>query len=772
MLIDEGYFPNGCYYTGKYSDSWSSCFNYVIVNYNWFGEGHLDPAANWYAQYDTVEYDAGNCGYKGVGYRNGRWEHYYRYRGYFPPSICEASRHQWEVTIDCNNCNGGYTYGYKSKGWIWGEDLEVDSTCPEFDEIIAIPGEMLNDYVADTLIYDLMGEGEVWRADHEDNHTYNRLWQYYDDRCGQLMDDWVLDHPGGICFVVKAHDPVSDQGRWIGHMLSIDLEDKDGVRTYLDDEQMHYFYVDTAELADEEFADDGDDWPIGSGCSNPLPIDGSPQGELSCWIIRADCVGEYYNSARFRIKDDCSNWTRSENMVPDGDIELVITYPGEGADFDFDEEVVFTAEIIGDELFQGLADFIQWEILTTDYHTIVPEWEDWKGPDFTVNIRDCELHIRAHLFVCGTEYSDERNVTDLGEIVIEIEAGIGRGITPGEHAPQGQAITWKYWIDGPSIPIFEEELDKGEGDWHDVAMENVDTIPHLTEQNNMPDKKSGFVPVWNDLKVGQIQIRISLPEYVTYEIFEVYVIDPQGGETQIAYVDKGSASSWGELDSFAPCSHLPGYLCETESHVWIISGFECGYFQIRAEGRLRNNPRGSFCAEDQVEVYLTRVKPMDLIWIAGIFFDDDFLWGGGRPPHWELEDDAVDFERWGTVDCSGYVHYLLQYFRQGLGNSIAAFQWPDSGRVEEIGNLREPAVRGLVKKGDIVLRRNPNTNHWRTYVHTMIFKGWDKKNSNVFWTVCSPGGGGPGIHDYDIHDFDYIAFRWVYGENELFNPCD
>jgi hypothetical protein len=742
MLVDEGY-VEGCFYTGKYSDSWSSCFNYVIVNYNWFWEGHLDPEDNWDAQYDTVEYDAGNCGYKGVGYRNGRWEHYDRYRGYFPPSICGESRHQWEVIIDCNNCNGGYTFGYKSKGWIWGEDLEVDSTCPEFDEIIAIPGEMLNDYVADTLINDLMGEGEVWRADHADeigDHEYARLWQYYDERCGQLMDDWILEHPGGICFVVKAHDPVSDQGRWIGHMLSIDLEDKDGIRTYLDDEQIHFFYVDKEELADAEFADDGDDWPIGSGCSNPLPADGSPQGELSCWIIRADCVGEYYNSARFRIKDDCSNWTRSENMVPEdqrsGQSEgsAIEISPAEGTTFNYDDPVTFTASITGGD-YVNLMKSIDWEILTTDYKSVLAPDTAYIGDKFSFeHIRDCELEVRAHIFYCDKDYECIRKVNIDASITIEVEPG-------------------PYWIDGPSVPIY----DGGEGDWHETGYSMAGCVLDTPSGGcgwTGATRLTEFRINQDYLLIGQINTRISFfqcPEY-----FEIWINNGlNNGENEWLEVPRTSVSELG-LDTPEPGQP---WLWEWQ---WDISEMYCRQHTIIVKGFASASAEDPISVEQVDGIDLEVVTPDVILEAAEMYIGDGYLFGGSRCPGYNKK--FADFYLKGSVDCSNFISQLLIRLGRkdrGTNNRFTHHysQWwkGGGGCVAQVNNKAD------IKHGDIIVKPK----------HVFIFNKWENSNTKKTIITLESSRTIPGVGSRTRRWSNKMtAWTWVIDENNVFKPCN
>jgi len=603
----------------------------------------------------------------------------------------------------------------------------------------------------------LMGEGEVWRADHEDNHTYNRLWQYYDDRCGQLMDDWVLEHPGGICFVVKAHDPVSDQGRWIGHMLSIDLEDKDGIRTYLDNEQLHYFYVDKDELAEDEVADDGDDWPIGSGCSNPLPADGSPQGELSCWIIRADCVGEYYNSARFRIKDDCGNWTRSENMVPEdqrsgqseGSVIEITT--GESTKFNYDDPVTFTAKITQGN-YPGLDTFIQWVILTPNFKSVLAAGTDYTGKTLSFDhIRDCELEVQAFLFWCGQLHEDIDRVTINSDITIKAEAE-------------------PYWIDGPSIPIIgnpnpgSEVVD--EIIFHNTSIRTVDIVENYTLGKNKPEPQNTcdaptFTPDLQELKLSQVKFRITTGECIKYIDISTKI---SGG---IEYYEE---------------SHVPANSYEVEFWVWHLNNKdngtnESGTYDVIVKGYTEPNSLDPI-NEVSKSINLEWVDIEDFIDVLEIYDSDGYLWGGDRCPGYEYtinRDKYCDQQTYktytGTVDCSRYVYQGLRRLGRGYDNYNVYFRlssdWDDWNRVERVGWL-DTIQSNEVERGDIILFRNSRSDT-ANCKHIAIFLAWEIQGES-FTVMDADSSNDCGATTYNTVKNTYDVYTWadnVAGENNL-----
>jgi hypothetical protein len=139
-------------------------------------------------------------------------------------------------------------------------------------------------------------------------------------------------------------------------MLSIDYTDGTGNHT-LEDEQLHFYYVDTDDTYDQERTTSN--WPWGAGCSNPLPIDGSAQGEMSCWIIRTGCYLLNWESARVRVKDDCNNWTRSEELAVQGDLILTIDSPADESEQPFGTPVTFEAGFSGSTLYDGLEQYIK-----------------------------------------------------------------------------------------------------------------------------------------------------------------------------------------------------------------------------------------------------------------------------------------------------------------------------------------------------------------------------------------------------------------------------
>jgi len=768
----------GCGWGG--GTPWGNCLNYAVSQFNWALEGHLDPQTNWEAQYDTLDYSSTQRGYYGVGFSYGHWQHYERNKGYFVPSTC---RYRWESRVDCNNCDGSEPYGYESKGFRVGDDTEIetDTTCPVFDNedgIVILPGEELNDYVQNTLIPELNGMGVAYAADGTSN-----LWSYYWSRCGNGMDEWLQANPGGLCVVVRAKDETSDEGQWIHHYLSIDFED-DGVRNYQEDVQLHYFYVDIDPYANTELTEEN--WPRGANCNSPLPTDGYRNGEYSVWILRTGCSWLNWSSGKLRIKDDCHNWRRSGNLAPGVNMDVIITSPGNNTPVTDGESVTFIAQISGNPTGQELAELIKWSVYIEEngqwhnygphepppfnnwadkvYSVISPN-EDWTGPNFKIDeFRDCELTVRARLDACNTVYDDYCRVfwvagerggqaqsrCGTGEIVLQVEPGIIRSsdrdntyyIALSSNAPPGQDIVEIYWIDGPSIPIF---ITNNEGGWHTESLENVLTNPNITTVND--DYISPFTPVWANMKVGQIQIRICVPRRLEngqykydYDLYEVYVIKPDQTIESIATVELDENFN----NNCADCPYVedPIYVTRsaTVTHIWDINNSQrggegqnpilnCGYYQIRVEGRDEGQVRGeSYVAYRQYEVYLDKVKPFDVLLVAPIYTGDGYLLGGHRPPHHETDDDECS-GREGTVDCSGYLTQLLRRLARKEGNTypinhIGAVAWRTSSRAETLTSFAELQAGDLIVWGHH-LRLNENNEEVEDGNHIGIFYDWN-----------------------------------------------
>lgn len=665
-----------CPYGG--GEPWENCQTWTVVAYNWVQEGHLDPEDYWDAQNDTQEYNTSVCGYKGVGYRDGYWEHYDRNRGFFPPSLCSTERTQWEVRIDCNICDGSEPYGYESKGWHWGEDLEVDSTCPEFLDIQIIKGEDLNDYVQNELISDLQGRGTVYTAENNSGPDWF-LNDYYMSRCGNAMPQWLNDHPCGLVFIVKAQDVTSDQGRFISHMLSIDMEVEPGDKTILEDEVLHFYYVDTEDEASEEYY--GGSWPQGASCSEPLPQDGSPHGEFSCWIVKAGTCWVGWESCRFRIKDDCNNWTRSENLVPGGErggmLVPQINVEPETIDVDENASVEFNAEYTGSIVFQNwFEDCVEWYILKDDVEytqTMYPlsgcnsviQSDPWEGTSFQIeNLLDCKLDVRARMKLeCAFNIFGDASAHLKNDVELKIENGISR-YGPGFVGPLVYEI---YWIDGPAIPIYQPD------EWDQTSLQTI--VDNTTFSNN-----DLTAPTWNDLRVGEIKIKVCVDQdcFDYFDYYKIYAKGPNEVEYEIEpHVTDKSA------------------FCETPK-VWSFPGnMPCGEYKIHVDA-FRNQEEEPFIEEESSKLYLDKVIQSDLLLIVPLFAGKTYS----------------------QMDCSHFVTYVLRWLARPnaadypIGH-IDSTSWKTSDRATTLGSF------GDIQRGDVLV--------WGDTNHVGIFEKWDTR---------------------------------------------
>jgi len=189
---------------------------------------------------------------------------------------------------------------------------------------------------------------------------YQNLMQFYEDRVGQWIDAWLLENPGSVVAVIEAEDVESDQGKFLWPWISFDYDEDDPStqtgRHFEDDLNLHVFYVDIDRPKEQETTyDDGSDdekWPkegAGGLYWDPndlyLHTDGSAFGEHSVWIIPINCDNFTYGSARFRIRDDCENWRRSEDV-------------GTGTDFEnINVEVVVASPSVCVHRYNGLGDY-------------------------------------------------------------------------------------------------------------------------------------------------------------------------------------------------------------------------------------------------------------------------------------------------------------------------------------------------------------------------------------------------------------------------------
>jgi len=720
----------GCPWGG--GTPWANCQNYAVSQFNWALEAHLDPQTNWDAQYDTLDYSSTQRGYFGVGFSYGHWQHYERNRGYFVPSTC---RYRWESRVDCNNCDGSEPYGYESKGFRVGEDTEIptDTTCPVFDNedgIVILPGEDLNDYVQNTLIPELNGMGAAYAADGTSN-----LWSYYWSRCGNDMDEWLQANPGGLCFVVRAKDDISDEGQWIHHYLSIDYEDGIG-RHFLEDEQLHYFYVDIDPYANTELT--YENWPRGANCNSPLPTDGYPNGEYSVWILRAGCDWLNWTSCKLRIKDDCHNWRRSDNLVPGANFRLDIWTPDEGEEFEYDEQVTFMAALsdgIYDQL-PGSEEYIQWEILTPNYKSII--LTDLTGSYIDVKMRDNELTVKASLFVCGAYYFDTRTIRSTSSIEIEVEPG-------------------PYWIDGPSIPIMGSEAPFHDTNIRDMEIEESHGKDAPEPQNTC--EAPNFTPSLEELEMSQVKVKITTTGSISY--VDIVIKIPSGEE--FIKVSKK------ESEYFV--NHL---------WLWNISGSINGQHEIIVRGFAEQNSQDPI-AEASITIELEWLEPSDLISVAEIYDGHGYLWGGDRcPDHpWPYVfrdkdcNGTPDKEYYnGVLDCSHYVYQGLMRLGRGLPGYNLVYrtstEWQNWNRVVRVGWM-DSIASDQVHEGDIILWHKSRTEGGKCE-HIAIFLRWGKKGKGGFYVMDSDGKYGCGETFYKKVKGTYEVFTWQYnipGENNL-----
>ena len=322
--------------------------------------------------------------------------------------------------------------------------------------------------------------------------------------------------------------------------------------------------------------------------------------------------------------------------------------------------------------------------------------EDWIGETFTIsNFHDCDLRVRGRLEICLETFDDitivfweapdrsgqtTQSRCGGGNILLEIEPG--KYIHPlSGNAPYEQTEAEVYWYDGPSIPIFDYQLVNNT--WHTESLENVQTF----------EPQSGReLPIQFNLKIGEIQIRVYVPEASSYDFYDLYMLD------------SSSAVIWSTIQNgpwtsnCANCETKPGYIIVQPQHICPISSLSQGYYTIRVEGRFNGEPRGNFDAEAELEVYVTCVKPADLIVIVGIYEGDGYFWGGEYKPHHEEidfgENDAPNANhnpnfngyRIGTIDCSGLLNQLLLRLGRPLPTQfdLSCTSWGNSPYIYDI----------------------------------------------------------------------------------------
>ena len=285
---------------------------------------------------------------------------------------------------------------------------------------------------------------------------YQNLMDFYEDCVGQWIDAWLLENPGSVVAVIEAEDVESDQGKFLWPWISFDYDEDDPAtqtgRHFEDDLKLHVFYVDIERPKEQETTyDDGSDdekWPkegAGGLYWDPedlyLHTDGSAFGEHSVWIIPINCDNFTYGSARFRIRDDCENWRRSEDFVSEMlnlYYELIVSTSVEQAPCD--SQVVFEAEIENlPSFYDSLLNSINWfvirnpgayneeELNEAEYHVAFCNREfrsvisgSWKGPTFTIDkVRDESFTVRACIDICGFPLKDDKSISSDCMFVVE-----------------------------------------------------------------------------------------------------------------------------------------------------------------------------------------------------------------------------------------------------------------------------------------------------------------------------------------------------------------
>jgi len=412
--------------------------------------------------------------------------------------------------------------------------------------------------------------------------------------------------------------------------------------------------------------------------------------ELNCWITAIPCEWYDYQGVRLRVRDDVNNWTRSDDLAPGEDIAVEIVSPEETAKFDYDSEVVFTAQLTVSSIYQGLENNIEWEILTPNYESVIPAWEDWKGTTFTVeHIRDCWLTAKASLTVCGVEYSDELTVVDPPDIDVHVEPG-------------------PYWIDGPSIPLFPDQ----EGDWHDTSLQTVEVDCVWPGWGGCDDVQAGMSPepLQDQMLVGQVKIKLDVDEERCqgfYNHITLEILGPPYEESETL------------VTLYEP--NFNEY--RDDPYVWdlIAHDEDCGLHHICAVGWTRDpsSPGGyKEIVQECLPVSLSMVEQVDLITVASIYENDH--WEGGwqccphNPGHHAGPPDI------GYIDCSGFVTQILRR----LARTNEAGQYPHEHRCAECWQSAwcvEPVSWNDVREGDII-SWDPKPGH--TMGHAVIFVKW------------------------------------------------
>ena len=651
------------------SRDWSDCMNWTIVRYNWVREGHNDPLTHWNDDCDTLV-NGTDSGYYGVGYANGHEENYYRCFSYNQPSWCENT---WQFQVDCSNCRGnpnsckskGMDLPFPDNGWLW-----CDSTPPDFgylddssDGITLVPAANLTDYVTSTsetsLSHKMINKGNVYGSNGSPLN-WQQVVDYYNNNIGILLPQWIQQNPDGVWAVVIAHDHVTNQGKNIWNYLSVDAT-INGVNQCFTDVAEHIYFIDYSPYASGEKTQEL--WPFQhpdqSYYTDNLPIDGSPYGECSVWIVPVDCSYFSATSCRLRIRDDCNNWRRSQTITTDQQTlpQVHITNPQNNMQVSDGASVEFTADITGNDLYTGLESSIKWSVVVEEggqpvnygpnedtqhqnwqskiSSTISPS-EDWRGPTFIIQaFHDCTLKVRARLDICGAMVSDATcsiywQCTDCrtgqttkskgcgGSIWLEVEPGRGEPSATHGWGDDYQENDEVYWTNGPSIPITESE--RISSNWpNDYSLENVPTDQIGGEETGRPR----FIPIYDDLWIGRMRARVYVRLHSYYDHFVICLRDTATNEI---LWHMSQAGPWEYVDYCEECMSYwkGGYVLKQPGYSIPIYCLPPGRYTVEAQGQDANN--NDLDDPTKIEVDLEYVKPANLVDIAEVYFGDGFCW--------------------------------------------------------------------------------------------------------------------------------------------------
>ena len=438
----EGAFAGGSLF--PYKTGWWDCDVYVCVHHSWILEGHNDPASYWNDSYDVDWYNDGVSGWTGVGYRNYHQEFYPRNYAYFEWSKCDENSIYalWELRTDCYSCGDPFDpyYGYESSGWSMHDVMQVDYDCPDVTVMDFVTGAQLDSYVQNVLIPDFPA-GNAYCSDGGTDY-YNHYRSVY--------GYWADANPTGVAIVMKASDPDNGRGHFLLPHVSFDYQTEQGGTKYIDEDMvLNLYYVDL----DTPAALERKTWWAPYTGWTTVPADQDAHGEYSYWILTNGCDAATCYSARARVKDAVNNWTRTEDLQDNmPDLDLTITSPLDGSDYDYLEPVVFTAEVTGGGPYFDLDDQIQWTVLEGTPGSITGPLT---GPTITNGgLIDCTFTVKASINVCGQEYYDICSVDMVPEFSITINEW-----PPWEIYNYGQQINLTADLTPSKFDSFEPFVD-------------------------------------------------------------------------------------------------------------------------------------------------------------------------------------------------------------------------------------------------------------------------------------------------------------------------